>query len=383
MPFVPNTTVTIGGIAYVSKSLAGLTITYGRTTVWESARSGYAQIEILNLTDVNNAFEIGQSVVVTIQNSASVNKTIFTGTLIDVTSRIGDSGNVSQTTIQTITAVSVFAQMARTSIGGAGYPVQTDTARMTAILTEAGVTIDVVDSPFVYTFAARAANLGDAYSIAATYSSQAFGYIYETTDNKVGFANESHRLNDVQLNGYYNIPENNILFSGVASQRTRNDIVNRVVLTYDPALTVTAEDAASVSVYGLAAAQITTEISNTADAQIITNRYVAVRAIPQNNMAAFTVMLESPNVSNATIDRLTTIYMGLPIQIQNLPLALNPSTYKGFVEGWSFQISQKQTSLTMITTDATFSLTPTRWQDVDPAQTWASLAATLPWYLYE
>lgn len=382
MPWLPEASVSINSVPYTSSALNGVRISYGRSNVWEQPRASYASIQILNTTDINNGFEIGQSVVVTIKNSTGVTKTVFTGTLTDVTSSIGATGSAGETTIQTITAVGPFAKMARTGILG-DYAIQTDTDRMTSILTDAGVTIDTVDSPYIYTFAKRDPLVADAYSLASTYAQQSFGYIYETTDGKVGYANEAHRLNDEQANGYYDITENNILWSGVTSQRSRNDIVNDLSLDYHTPGTVTSTDAASVTAYGQAGAKITTEISNATDAQIIADRYVAIRAIPQNNLSAFTVMLDSPNVSNATIDKLVTIYMGLPIQVQNLPLALTPSVYTGFVEGWTLSISRVQTSLQMITTDSTYSLTPTRWQDVDPATDWNAVGATIQWYLYE
>ena len=383
MAWAPNATVTIGGVAYTNNSLNGVTINYGRNNVWEQSRAGYAQIEILNTTDVNNGFDVNQSVTITVQNSSGVAKTVFTGILVDVTSRIGYTGTPGETTIQTITAVGPFAKMARTTIGGAGYASQTDTDRMTSILTDAGVTIDVVDSPFIYTFAARNPNLGDAYSLASAYATQGFGYIYETTDGKVGYANEAHRLNDVQTNGYYNIPETNILWQGVQSQRSRNDVINDVTLTYDPSSSTTSSDTTSQASYGLSSAKILTEISNLPDAQLIADRYINLHSIPQNNLSAFTVMLDSPSVTNATIDKLVTTYMGLPIQIQNLPLALTPTTYKGFVEGWTLRIGRVQASLTLRTTDSTFSLTPTRWQDVDPTTAWNAVGATVQWYAYE
>jgi hypothetical protein len=382
MPWLPNASVSINSIPFTSKSLNGVTVSFGRNNVWEQPRASYAQVQILNTTNTTNNFEIGQPVVIQIDNSSAVAKTIFTGTLIDVTARVGKTGSVGETTIQTVTAVGPFAQMARTAILG-DYPIQTDTERMTSILTDAGVAVDVIDSPYIYTFAKRDPNLQDAYTMAATYAQQSFGYIYETTDGKVGYANEAHRLNDEQLNGYFNIPENIILWNGVQSQRSRNDIVNDLTFEYHGGFSVTSTNAGSVSTYGKAGAKITTEISNSTDAQIIADRYVASRAVPQNNLSSFKVMLDSPNVTNSIIDKLTTIYMGLPVQVQNLPLALTPSLYTGFVEGWTFNISRVQASLDLITTDATYSLTPTRWQDVDPATAWNAVGATVQWYAYE
>lgn len=383
MAWSPNATVLVDGVAFTNSTLNGISINFGRNNVWEQPRAGYASVEILNTTDVNNNFEIGKSLVIKVKNSASVDVTVFTGTVIDISSRIGATGRAGETTIQTLTAISTFAKMARIAVGASGYPSQTDTDRMNAIFTEAGVTIDVVDSPFIYTLAARPAGIADAYSVAATYAQQCFGYIYETTTGSVGYANEAHRLNDVQTNGYYDIPENNILWTGVNSQRSRNDIVNDLTLTYDPSSTVTSSDATSISIYGEAAGKINTEISNVTDAQLIADRYISIRSIPQNNLSAFTVMLDNPNLTNATIDKLVSVYMGLPIQIQNLPLALSSSIYKGFVEGWTLKIGRVQASLTLKTTDSTYSISPTRWQDVDPTTAWNAVGATVQWYLYE
>jgi hypothetical protein len=383
MPWLPNASVTINSVLFTSQTLEGLTINYGRSSVWEQSRSSYARIQILNTTDVNHNFEIGQEVVIKIDDSVGTPKTVFTGVLIDVTSQIGGTGSVGETTIQTITAVGPFAQMARTTIGGSNWTSETDTDRMNTIFTEAGVDIDIIDSPYIYEFINRAGSVADAYSLASSYAQQAFGYIYETTDGKVGYANESHRLNEVQANGYFEIPEDNILWSNFRSQRSRNDIVNDVSLTYDGGASVSSTNAASVSSFGIAGAKINTEIKHMADAQIIADRYVAVRGFPQYNISAFTIMLDSPNIADATRDKLVNVYMGLPIFIENLPLAVSPGIYKGFIEGWTFTINRVQTELQIITTDSSYSIPPTRWQDVDPATTWDDVDPAVQWYLYE
>ena len=151
----PQGTVTINGVSFTSKTINAVTITYGRSNVWEQARAGYANIEIVNTTDVNNNFQINQSVVITIKNSAGVTKTVFTGKITDVTAAMDGSGTSGEAAIQTITAVAPFADMARKVVGAVAYPAEYDDVRMTTILTETGVSIDVVDSPGDYKFSAR------------------------------------------------------------------------------------------------------------------------------------------------------------------------------------------------------------------------------------
>ena len=65
MTWLPNPIVTIGGVAYTSETLWDVSINYGRTTVWEQARASYAQINILNLSNVAVAFLINDTVTIT------------------------------------------------------------------------------------------------------------------------------------------------------------------------------------------------------------------------------------------------------------------------------------------------------------------------------
>jgi hypothetical protein len=383
MTWQPNATVTVGVTSFTSKSLWGVSITYGRANVWEQARAGYANVEILNADNQNLYFEVNQSLVITVEDSSGTPITVFTGLVTQISntmSAVGDSGIVG---IQTLTAVAPFAFMARKVIGTSAYPKEYDDDRMTTILTEAGVTIDVVDTPGVYEFTARAANPSDSYSLAAYYAQMAFGYIYETTDGKVGYANESHRLNEVQSFGYFTIPEAYILWRGVSSERTLNNVVNDVLLSYKNNASVSASDAGSIAAYGTQAASISTELEKTIEAQYQVDRYVAIRANPLTNLSSFIIQLDSPVLTSADLDVLLGIYMGKPIQVDNLPNAIVHTVYRGFVEGWRLTINQYQAALALTTTENSLSLTPTRWQDVDPTTRWLDVDPTVQWFQYE
>ena len=189
MTWTPQAVVSINGSTYQDEALAGLRINYGRTNVWEQARSGYATIEILNANNANNTYEINDPVSITIEDSSGNPVTIFTGKVREITAQMIAVGNSTKVAVETVTAVSVFSEMSRVVVGTSTYPKEYEGARINTILTQAGVTIDTVDAG-VYELTARAVSATDAYSLAASYAQMCFGYLYETTSGAVGYANE-------------------------------------------------------------------------------------------------------------------------------------------------------------------------------------------------
>lgn len=382
MPWTPQPTISINGTDRKSITLSDVQISYGRTSVWEQARSGYARISILNTNGTDYNFNMNQTVSIKVKNTSGVDVTVFTGKITSVDNALAGSGTIGTNAVQTITAVGPFSQMSRKIIGGSNWAKEFDTARMTRIFNDAGQTIDVVDTPSIYEFASRTAQLADAYSLAASFAQQAFGYIYETADGKVGFANESRRTNDAKANGYTVIPNNYILWNNVSSQKTLADILNNLTLTYN-AGSVTYSDATSIADFGQVDGSISTTLHNVTDANTQASRYVTLRANPRTSLSSFTIPIDSSNVSNAHKDFFINMSMGEPIQITALPIALKNTTYRGFVEGYSFSINQYQMVMTLNTTDYTYSFTPTRWQDVSGTLTWNGVGSTVQWTTYD
>ena len=376
MTWTPNATVTIAGVDFSGKALNGISINYGRPSIWEQARSSYAQIAILNDTNVDNGFEINDSVVVTVQDSDGTVITVFTGNITEISNAIDASGSIKTVATQTITAVGPFAAMSRVLVGSTTYPKEYDDARISRIFTEAGVTVDVVDTPGVYELHDRPANTTDAYSLAAYYAGMCFGYIYETKTGAVGYANESRRTIDIGVSGYLDIDEGYINWRGINSRKSISDIVNRIVLFYKNNQSKTAEDTHSISNYGLYEARTNTELEDGDQAQNIADRYVSLRSIPATNFSSFNINLDNPNILAADLDALINIEMGTAIQIDNLPNAISAITYKGFVEGWQLIINRSQALLNIISSDSTYSVVPIRWQDIDPITIWTDIDPT-------
>jgi hypothetical protein len=383
MSWSPNATVTIDGVDFTQESLWNVSISYGRTTIWEQARAGYATIDILNITNTDYGFDMNHEVVITVEDSSGDPVTLFTGKISNVSNRVAAAGELGLAAIQSISAISTFAQMARKVIGDTSWPKEYDDDRMTRIFTDAGVTIQTVDTPPVYEFTARAASPSDAYSLAATYAQQAFGYIYETPLGEVGFANESRRFVSARDNGYLIIPTDYILFNSVQSQKTLSDIMNSIVLSYKANAQVTAEDLTSIGTYGAVAGSVTTELENGSEAQDQADRYITLRAYPRTSLSSFSLQLDSPEVTSSDLDDLLAISMDTAIEILNLPIPIKNTTYKGFIEGWTFSINRVQVNLTFDSSDVAYSVTPTRWQDVPALLTWNAVGATITWDTYD
>jgi len=382
MTWSPQPTISINGTDRKSITLSDVQISYGRSSVWEQARSSYARISILNTNGTDYGFDMNQTVSIKVKNVAGTDVTIFTGQITSVDNALAGSGTIGTNAIQTITAVGPFSQMSRKIIGTSSWSREMDTARMTRIFNDAGQTIDVVDSPAIYEFAMRSAEAGDAYSLAASYATQANGYIYETSTGKVGFANESRRFIDQRDNGYTVIPNDYILWGNASSQKTLADIVNQITVGYN-AGTQSALDSTSQATYGVVAGSISTELHNSADALIQAERYVTLRAYPRTSLSSFTIPINSTNISDANRDFLISMAVGEPIEITALPIALKNTLYRGFVEGYTFSINQYEMIVTLNTTDFTYSITPTRWQDVSASLTWAGVGSTVQWNTYD
>jgi hypothetical protein len=383
MTWKPDGTVLIDAVEYTDKTLWNVQISYGRSNIWDQSRAGFANVQLVSLDGTHFNIEVNDPVIIKVKDSANADVTVFTGKVTDVQNSVQASGDAGTVVISTVTAIAPLGQMARAIVGSSSYPKEYDDDRMTTILTESGVTIDIVDTPGVYEFTARSADPADAYSLATYYAQMAFGYVYETTDGKVGYANESRRLNEVQDYGYWTIPENYILWSGVSSNRSLNDILNSITLTYKANAIVTASDAGSISTYGEIGSRVNTELENLGEAQYQADHYIALRAFPQTNLSQFSVMLDSSFVSSVDLDIFLGIYMGKPIEILNLPNAVIDSVYKGFVEGWILAFNQYQANMTITSTDSSMSIVPTRWQDVSALQKWTDVGATVQWFQYE
>jgi hypothetical protein len=120
-------------------------------------------------------------------------------------------------------------------------------------------------------------------------------------------------------------------------------------------------------------------LHNSADATSQANFYLSLRANPFPIFSSITYDLTNPELDNSDRNSLINVFMGMPVALVNLPLNMNSGTFQGFVEGWSFQASYNQLSITMNLSPLAFSLQAMSWDDVPITETWTSVSPTLDW----
>lgn len=371
MTWAINPTITVAGIEYTNLTFNQVSIDYGRSKIFDMPRPGYASLDIANTTNTIYPFKINDTLVIKLENASGVDVTLFTGIITDVRGSFRNSDTAGGLGVISLTAVAPMAQMSRIVVGQTAYPAETDAARIQRIFTEAGVTVDTVD-PAIYSFAARPAGLTDAFTLANNYASSVLGAIYETTDGKVGYANESRRNNEVNTNGYVNIPNSSIIINSIFSNENIADVMNLANVSYAGG-TASDYDTASQSTYGLIGASFRTEIDNLADAEAIAATYINLRSLPRKNLSSFGVRLLDPTLSTSLVNSLLGVYFGMPVEVPGLPNTIVPATYQGYVEGWNLSFSPANAVLTLKTSEEAYSYRDMRWQDVDPTAEWQDI----------
>ena len=383
MNWVINPVVTINGTDFTADVLNGLSINYGRSDIWEQPRTSIANVQILNDDDSIFTAQLNDLVIVTVNDSAGNPITVFTGQVNTISSQVQSLGSSAKVVVHTVTAVGPFAEMARVISNISGYPKEYDDDRLTRILTDAGVSLEIIDTPGVYEFTSKSADPKDCYSWASYYANMGFGYIYETTAGEVGYANESRRTVEAATNGYKVIPGDVILYRSIQSEINLNNLLNDLRLEWKNNQTKTATNASSIALYGKRAAELYTELEDGPQAQFQADRYITLRSTPATVLRSFTVQLDAPDMTAGTLDDLLAVYMGMPVEVSDFPNGIFNGIFRGFVEGWTLTINRVQATLNLNVTKASLSITPTRWQDVNAALIWSAVDPALEWADYE
>ena len=404
--FKPIWQVKIAGTNYTQFILSNLTITSGRTNIYEQAYAGYCQIEMINLTQSQIEFGINDQITISVKDSTNTYVAIFGGSIVDLGITVQTASTVALTQSVTILAVGALARLPKALTDGVlnqdldGVQIETilsqvlfnSWAEVPSAITwatyTAGVTwanaentgLGTIDTGN-YTLAARGSNRTDVYSLVSALATSGLGYLYEDAEGRISYADSTHRTNYLSANGYTEISGNKALAQGVSIHTRAGDVRNDITLKYgsDSNSEVSATDLASIGIYGQLAQIITTTVKNQADAQDQADFYLTLRAQPQPNFNQLTFELTNPELTNAERDALINIFMGLPLSIPDLPLNMVSGQYLGFVEGWTWRAAFNQLSLSITASPIAFSLQAMRWNDVPVVETWASVAPTLDW----
>jgi len=405
--FNPVWRVTIGGVQYQNAILANLTITSGRTNIYEQANAGYTNLELINLDHTNVLIEINDSLTIELQDSTATFVPIFGGSVVDVGIAVAEVGSVDYAQRIRIVALGALARLPKALTEGV-LSDDFDGNQIYTILKEVlflswqevpqaltWATYDPttqwqdaensglgeIDQPGNYELENRGADTTDVYSLVSALATSGLGYIYENAQGQISYADSTHRTTYLAANGYVDLTANHALASGLSIQSRAGDVRNTITLRYgnNSALEVSAVNPASVGLYGQLAQIFTTTIKHQADAQDQANFYLELRAYPRFNFNNITFELTNPELDDADRDDLINVFMGMPVNLANLPLNMSSGDFLGFVEGWTFSARYNQVSVSMILSPISFSLQAMRWNDVPIVEAWNTVNPTLDW----
>jgi hypothetical protein len=398
--------VEIDGVEYTDAVLANLTIRSGRTNIYEQAQAGYVNLQLLDVAQTAIPVSINSTISVQIKDTSNTFVSIFGGNVVDIGLEVRDVGSTMFTQTYSITALGALARLPKALTNGVLakefdgdqiYDILAEVlfntwAEVPGALTWAtydptttwanaeNAGLGEIDRPGNYELAARSSDRTDVYSLVSALATSGLGYLYESATGQIGYADSTHRTQYLTTNGYVDLDGNQARAAGLRIETRVGDVRNSLTIKYGATSSneQSASDAASIDLYGTLAQIITTTLHNAADATSQANFYLALRANPQPIFSQITFDLTNPEIDNSDRDNLLGIFMGEAVSINNLPDNMG-SIFQGFVEGWSFQASYNQLSISLLLTPTAYSLQALPWKDISNTFIWSGVSPTLDW----
>ena len=399
--------VEIDGVEYTDAILANLTIRSGRTNIYEQAQAGYVNIQLLDLAQTIIPVNINSTIGVSVKDTAGVFVAIFGGNVVDIALEVREVGSTAFTQTYSITALGALARLpkiirtqnlARDFDGDQIFEVLSQVlynqwqqvagaltwATYPATTTWANAEnngLGEIDRPGNYDLAAQGNDPIDVYSLVSGLATSGLGYIYEDALGLIGYADSTHRTTYLAANGYVDLDANQARGTGLRIETRVGDVRNAITIKYgtNSQNDVSDSDPISISTYGNLAQIITTTLHDATDATAQAAFYLSLRANPQPIFSEITFDLTNPELDNSDRDNLIGIFMGEAVALNNLPLNMSAGAFQGFVEGWSFQASYNQLSVTLLLSPLAYSLQAMAWDDVPVNETWSSVSPILDW----
>lgn len=404
--WTPEWAVSInGGGDYTNVILSNLSITSGRTDIYSQPRAGYCSLEIINLDESPIIIDVNNNVLIRVKDSTGAYVSLFGGDVTDLqVSVVNTSGTQSNQLIR-ITALGALSKLtvsltegilAKAFDGTQIYnvlqdllinnwnevpPAETwaDYDPTVTWATAENVGLGEIDRPGDYELEARTSAMTDIYSLVTALANSALGIIYEDNLGRISYADSTHRAQYLAANGYTEVSAGEALASGISTIKRIADVRNRVTIQYKNNQERSAQNDQSIALYGQQGQVIATTLENTVDATYQAAFYLGIRAFPQAQFQAITFTLGNDNLSNADRDSLLNVFLGLPLDITDLPPNMLLGRFQGFVEGWTFTAGYNRLDLTLTLSPTAYSLQAMKWENVSVAESWNTLSNTLIW----
>jgi hypothetical protein len=405
--FTPEWKLTVAGTNYTNIAISDVQHQAGRTDIYSQPSPSYMQITLVALSGQTLPFAINDSFALQVKNSAGTYVNLFGGDITDITVEIGAFGNVADVINYTILAMGslvklakevynttisqdedgnqIYALLSSVLLGSwSDVPAASTWATYSATETWANAQnlgLGEIDTPGLYTMENRASSPDTIYNIATLIANSAFGYLYEDNQGNVGYADADHRQTYLAANGYVDLDANHALGSGLSTITRSGDIRNDVYINYGNNFgsQKTAKSATSIATYGYKSESIQSVLHDATDAQAVADRYIAQRAFPLPVFQSITFPLTNPEIDNSDRDNLLGVFIGQPLNIQNLPTQISATEFEGYVEGWSWSTRFNELFLTINLSPVAFSQVAMRWNTVPVGEKWNTLSTILTW----
>lgn len=404
--WTPEWQVTINGNGdYTNLTLSNMTITSGRQDIYSQPYAGYCNVEIINLDLSPIVIDINDQIIIKVKDSTGTFINLFGGFVTDIDVEVTQASSTTISERIKVVALGALSKLPKTLTEGVlskafdGDQIYTILSQalfntwneVPAATTWAGYTATTtwtnaensglgdIDRPGDYELTARTSNTTDIYSLVSALATSGLGYLFEDSQGRIGYADSTHRNTYLATNGYVDLTGHHALARGIRTSKRSGDVRNNVTITYKNGNQHTATDAQSISIYGQQAYNIDTTLENGTDATAQANFYLDLRAFPEAQFKSITFPLTSPEIDNNDRDALLSVFMGLPLNITNLPINIGGGTFQGFVEGWTFSAGYNALYLTLTVSPTAYSLQAMRWNGVPVTESWNTLNATLEW----
>jgi len=399
--------VKVNGTTATSATLAGLTITSGRTDIYSQPIAGYCNLTLIETNESAISYDVNDSVTIEVQDSTGTYVTLFGGFISDVSIIVQTSGSTVTSQRINIIAVGALARLARATyqgnIASDHEGDQIYELLITLLLNQwnevasaltwnnydpsitwanaENTGLGEIDRPGDYELDSQNSLNDTIYNIASKLATSGVGYLYEDNQGRIGYADSTHRSDYWANNGFVELDGNHAFGPGLSITKRAGDVRNQVTISYTSSgnSTHTEEDATSISSYGRLATTIATTLKNQQDAEDQALFYLALRKDPDYLMRSISFPVQSSEIDNGDRDSLLEVFMGMPIRITNLPLNMVNGQFEGFVEGWTWRAGYNNLQLDLTVSPFAFSIQTYQWQDVNAAETWNTLSATLTW----
>lgn len=404
--WTPEWSLTVNGSNdYANLTLADVSITSGRTDIYSQATAGYASFTILNFDDSPVTMNLNDQVTIRVKDSTGTFVNLFGGYVTDLDLEVKSSGTGGMVQNMKIIALGALSKLPKSLTDGVlakdfdGDQIYTILSALLfntwnevpAAETWAGYTptttwenaensgLGEIDQPGNYELTARSSSVTDVYSLVSALANSGLGYLYEDNQGRICYADSTHRNTYLATNGYTSVSGNTALASGIKTSLKSGDIRNSVSIKYKNNQSVSASSAESIALYGLQAQSIQTTLENLVDAEDQADFYLGIRAFPEAQFRSITFPLGNPEIDDSDRDALLNAFMGLAIDITDLPDNIGNGRFQGFIEGWTFRASYNGLAITLTVSPTAYSLQAAKWNDVSVAETWNSLSNTLDW----